>query len=104
MATRNKPAYPPDYSYTLEGAIISIIDLDRGNMSVTNGMEWVLDEIRRKEGLDTLDGFSVVYRDSLLRWDGVILGPNQSIQFYPLGETTEEGAKNRLLHPIGRLF
>ncbi|WP_229374392.1 hypothetical protein [Fibrella rubiginis] len=86
-----------DYTYTIEGTIIVIVDLDLGNRSVTNDIENVLDDIRLKIG--DLAGYSVIYRDSMSRWDGVRL-VGRTVYFYGLGETDKESAMNRLLHLI----
>ncbi|WP_229374958.1 hypothetical protein [Fibrella rubiginis] len=56
-----------DYTYTVEGSIIAIIDLDQGSKSwsagaVTNDIEDVLSDIRAKIG--GLSGYAVIYRDS----------------------------------------
>jgi hypothetical protein len=34
--------FPPDYTYTIDDNIIAIVDLDLGNCSVTNDIEFVL--------------------------------------------------------------
>lgn len=84
-----------DYTYTVEGSVIAIIDLDQGSKSVTNDMKNVLDDIRSEIG--DLAGYAVIYRDSMGRWDG-IRSTGNSIEFYALNETDEERAANRLLH------
>lgn len=86
-----------DYTYTVEGSIIAIVDLDLGSKSVTNDIENVLTDIRADLG--ELAGYSVIYRDSLGRWDGVRL-VNGVIHFYSLGEKNQQLAMNRLLHLI----
>ncbi|MBO0931910.1 hypothetical protein [Fibrella aquatilis] len=86
-----------DYTYTVEGNIIVITDLDLGNKSVTNDIENVLAEIRTELG--ELAGYAVIYRDSLGRWDGVRL-VNGAVLFYGLGETNQQSAMNRLLHLV----
>lgn len=92
---RNKGPFRADYTYNIEGNIISIVDLDQGSKSVTNDMENVLDEIRVEIG--DLAGYAVIYRDSMGRWDGVRLA-GSSIEFYALNETDGEQAVARLLH------
>ena len=82
-----------DYTYTVEGSIIAIIDLD--SKSVTNDMENILDDIRAKLG--DVAGYAVIYRDSTGRWDGVRL-VGSSVEFYSLNETDPERAASRLLH------
>lgn len=86
-----------DYTYTVEGTVIAIVDLDQGSKSVTNDMENVLADIRADLG--DLGGYGVVYRDSLGRWDGVRLD-GSVVAFYALNEATQEQAIRRLLHPL----
>lgn len=93
---RNRP-FPADYTYTVEDNVIAIIDLDLGNRSVTNDIEFVLTEIRAEIG--SLGGYSVIYRDSMGRWDGVRMDKGV-VYFYGLGEQTKQGAMNRLLHLV----
>jgi hypothetical protein len=96
---RMRQNFRADYEYTVDedAAIIAIVDLDLGNKSVTNDMENVLDDIKLKLG--TLSGFSVIYKDSLGRWDGVRLDEKGTVHFYGLGESEPEKAAKRLLHP-----
>ena len=89
--------FSADYTYTVEGSVIAIVDLDLGNRSVTNDMELVLDEIRAELG--DLAGYSVIYQDSMGRWDGV-RRVNGVVYFYGLGEADKESALNRLLHLV----
>lgn len=84
-----------DYTYTVAGSVIAIIDLDQGSKSVTNDMEHVLDDIRAEIG--DLSGYAVIYRDSMGRWDGVRL-ERGLVKFYSLNETDPERASARLLH------
>ena len=90
-----KPPFRADYTYTVEGSVIAIVDLDQGSKSVTNDMENVLDDIKAEIG--DLSGYSVIYRDSMGRWDGVRLA-GRSVSFYSLNETEPERAASRLLH------
>lgn len=93
---RNRQMSPrADYSYTVEGSVIAIVDLDQGSKSLTNDMDNVLDDIRAELG--DLAGYAVVYQDSMGRWDGVRL-VGRSVAFYALGESTQEQAVSRLLH------
>lgn len=89
--------FPADYTYTVEGNIIAIIDLDLGSRSVTNDMEFVLADIQAEVG--TLAGYQVIYRDSMGRWDGIRL-VNNTVHFHGLGESEKEQAMNRLLHIV----
>ncbi len=90
-----KTPFRADYTYTVTGSVIAIIDLDQGSKSVTNDMEQVLDEIQAEIG--SLAGYSVIYRDSMGRWDGVRL-ERGLVEFYSLNETDPERAAARLLH------
>lgn len=60
-------------------------------------MEHVIDEIQAELG--SLAGYSVIYRDSMGRWDGVRL-ERGVVQFYSLNETDPERAAAQLLHPL----
>lgn len=86
-----------DYTYTIEGNVIAIVDLDLGSKSVTNDIENVLEDIRAELG--DLAGFAVIYRDSMGRWDGVRL-KNGSAYFYSLNESDQQQAQARLLHLV----
>ncbi len=85
-----------DYTYTVEGSVIAIVDLDQGSKSVTNDMENVLNDIRAELG--DLAGYAVIYRDSTGRWDGVRQVGQLSIEFYSLNEADQQQAASRLLH------
>lgn len=92
-----KTPFRADYTYTVAGSVIAIIDLDQGSKSVTNDMENVLDDIQAELG--DLSGYAVIYRDSMGRWDGVRL-ERGVVQFYSLNEADPERAAARLLHPL----
>ena len=40
-----KTPFRADYTYTVDGSVIAIVDLDQGSKSLTNDMEHVIDEI-----------------------------------------------------------
>ena len=86
-----------DYTYTVEGSVIAIVDLDQGSKSVTNDMDNVLADIQAELG--DLAGYAVIYRDSTGRWDGVRL-ERGIVAFYALNEIDPERAAARLLHPL----
>jgi hypothetical protein len=92
---RHKGKIRADYTYTVEGSVIAIIDLDQGSKSVTNDIENVLDDIRIEIG--DLAGYAVIYRDSMGHWNGVRL-VGSYVEFYALNETDGERAAARLLH------
>ena len=64
-----------DYTYTIENGTVKIIDLNLGNVSVTNDAENVVTEI---QSTTNIKGLKIVYRDSDGNWDEII--PNWSDQ------------------------
>lgn len=64
-----------DYTYTIENGTVKIIDLNLGNVSVTNDAENVVTEI---QSTTDIKGLKIVYRDSDGNWDEII--PNWSDQ------------------------
>ena len=56
---------------------IRIIDEDLGNMSVTNDLERVLLEVSHHID-QSLDNYSIVYRDSTGTWDRIIVTPHET--------------------------
>ena len=61
-----------DFTYSILGNVISIIDLDLGNRSVTNDIENVLRKIEYYHQ-GSIVGFKIMYRDSEHIWDGIHL-------------------------------
>jgi hypothetical protein len=59
-----------DFTYSILGNVISIIDLDLGKRSVTNDIENVLRKIEYYHQ-GSIVGFKIMYRDSESIWDGV---------------------------------
>ncbi len=92
-----KDIFRADYTYTIEGSVIAIIDLDLGNRSVTNDIDNVIGDIRTELG--DLSGYAVIYRDSMGRWDGIRL-VRDVVHFYALNEINQEQAQARLLHLV----
>ena len=68
-----------DYSLQVDEPAkeIRIIDADLGNMSVTNDLDRVLCDVA---GLidESLDKYSIVYRDSLGTWDRIVVTPHET--------------------------
>lgn len=62
-----------DYTYSIQTynqrPFIVIEDLNKGGMSVTNNIEYIIDEIAQKERLNPVEHF-IIYRDSEGQWDG----------------------------------
>ncbi len=75
--------FKPDYDYTVHhpDKVVQIIDLNLGNMSVTNGAEYVLTDILKREigyarrfgkQVDRIKDYTFIYRDSEGQWDTII--------------------------------
>ena len=81
-----------NYIYTIKNNVICIVDLNAGNMSVTNDIENVVADICRNEYINYHEQI-VVYQDSENIWDGwsAINGT-----FISLNATTMDEAINRL--------
>lgn len=58
-----------DYIYNIHTGVVEIIDLNMGNMSVTNAAEDVLSEINET---DYIEDKRVIYRDSEEEWTELI--------------------------------
>src|SRR5260370_21292996 len=59
-----------DFTYSISGNVISIVDLNLNNRSVTNDIERVLRQIEHYHQ-GSIGGFKIMYRDSQSIWDGV---------------------------------
>lgn len=82
MKTVIKPGNLPadvrsNYTFQVDenAKIIRIVDQDLGNMSVTNDLERVLCDVAFQID-DTLDNYSITYRDSTGTWDRIIVTPH----------------------------
>lgn len=66
-----------DYSLQVDepAKLIRIIDADLGEMSVTNDLEAVLCDVAREIN-ETLDNYSITYRDSTGTWDRIVVTPH----------------------------
>ena len=53
-----------DFTYSISGNVVSIVDLDLGNRSVTNDIESVLRKIEHYHQ-GSIGGFRIMYRDYL---------------------------------------
>ena len=84
-----------DFTYTIHGGVIAIVDLDLGNCSVTNDVENVLRKIEEfHQG--AIVGFQIMYRDSQGMWDGIQWDGKRAL-FFPIRETDENSARKKLL-------
>jgi hypothetical protein len=89
--TSNVPKASFDYEVSADG-IVQITDLNNG-YSVTSDIENVLAQVALSEGRDSLSGLRVIYRDTLLRWDGVLLNEAGEFEnFYGIGATDQAAA------------
>jgi hypothetical protein len=82
-----------DFDYSINGDIISIRDLDKGNRSVTNNIDNILAYINQ---VVPLSDYKVMYLDSRGIWDGVTVkalsGGSFSGHFFSLNEMDYEKA------------
>jgi hypothetical protein len=60
-----------DYTCTIEDDVIIIIDLDKGNATVTNDIEMVIQDLVQ-DGVP-VDSMPIIYQDSMGVWDQVII-------------------------------
>ena len=95
MSAQLQTEFRADYSYTVEGMVIAIVELNEWGQSVANDLDKVLEEIQDQVG--GLAGYAVVHCDRMGIWDGVRLERGLA-KFYELGETAFERAATRLLH------
>ena len=58
-----------DYSFSIENGVVEIIDLNMGNMSVTNAAEDVLSEINSTEYIEDK---RIIYLDSEEEWTELV--------------------------------
>jgi hypothetical protein len=85
-----------DFTYAILGNIISIVDLNLGNRSVTNDIENVLRKIEHYHQ-GSITGSKIMYRDSEGIWDGVAWD-GEHASFFALREIEEGRARNKLLN------
>jgi hypothetical protein len=92
---QEQPKPQADFTYSIFGNVISIIDLNLGRRSVTNDIEAVLRRIEHwHQG--SIAGFRIMYRDSEATWDG-IKWDGKTASFFALRETNEDEARKKLL-------
>jgi hypothetical protein len=92
----DRPKPTADFTYSISGNVISIVDLDLGNRSVTNDIESVLRKIEHYHQ-GSIGGFRIMYRDSEGIWDG-IEWDGEHPSFFELRETDESQARHKLLN------
>ena len=65
---------------------VFVIDLNLGNLSVTNDAEAVWDRLQR-----LYPGRRLIYRDSLGDWDEIVMGKRARCSFIPYREYLPKG-------------
>ena len=77
----NKPITKSDFMVVeVRNGIVFVIDLDLGNMSVTNDAENVWDYVQTNHPNNRL-----VYRDSMYQWDEIVVNQRGRVDFIPYG-------------------
>jgi hypothetical protein len=84
-----------DFTYSIQRHVISITDLNLGNRSVTNDIEYVLQQIEYYHQ-SSITSNRIMYRDSDGIWDGIHWN-GQQVSFFPLREKDEGAAREKLL-------
>jgi hypothetical protein len=82
-----------DYIYFIKGKVLIIEDSDLGNRSVTNDIQNVLTAIHND--LDFLPE-TIIYKDSLGNFDGVMHEQGKFIKFYSVNESDLEKALEKV--------
>lgn len=86
-----------DFEYSVVNGVLCIIDLNMGNMSVTNDIENVLRFIQRKDRrIYPFTVNHVIYRDSDGNWDEILFNKKtgEFIDFKYIGTTKQSEAIN----------
>ena len=92
---RRQAGTEADFTYSISDNVISIVDLNLGNRSVTNDVENVLRKIEHFHQAPIF-GYKLMYRDYEGTWDGIQWDGERAL-FFALRETVEERARNKLL-------
>jgi hypothetical protein len=70
-----------------EGDCIVINDLNKGNRSVTNDIEYVVWWLHNKAGLSkAVDKYKIIYKDSIEFYDRITIKDNHFLGWYPIQE------------------
>jgi hypothetical protein len=70
-----------------EGNFIVITDLDKGNKSVTNDIDYVIRQLYHQADLSqTIDYSKILYRDSMKNYDGIKIKDGRFLSFYSIQE------------------
>ena len=90
----------PDFTYRAASGVIIITDLNKGGMSVTNGIDMVLGQIKMDKQTLNLDSVPIIYYDSDGSLDMIRTSENAFAGFVHLGCETEAKAiaKAKQLH------
>lgn len=82
----NKSKPNCDYEFKVMGCLLVIVDLDRGNMSVTNDIEAVIWELSRDRDLSD---YAIIYRDSDYHYDRIRLKINGTFDCFESLQTND---------------
>lgn len=85
-----------DYTLHIVSGVIAVQDLNQGGMSVTNDIENVITDLKRR-GIDFSDKL-FVYRDSEGFWDGVLVKDGKFGGFVIIGASSRDEAASIMRH------
>ena len=87
-----------NYNMRTDGPFILITDENRGNMSVTNNVEEVIEAIQEQLGDDNpIDDFHIIYKDSMGVVDGIKTSNGKFAGFIHIGAKNFDDAKDKVL-------
>jgi hypothetical protein len=70
-----------------EGNFIVITDLDKGNKSVTNDIDYVIRQLYQQADLrQRIEHSKILYRDSMKKYDGIKIKDGRFFSFYSIQE------------------
>lgn len=90
----NVPDYSHEYKVRNGTTFLLITDLNQGGMSVTNGIEKVVEEIQQVDGGLSDKKVVILYSDSEGNWDG---WDNKTASFFSVGEKSANEAMDTYL-------
>jgi exopolysaccharide biosynthesis protein len=87
-----------NFTYTIDGNVLFIEDSNLGGMSVTNDIENVIEEIERelRPAPISINELDVIYRDSQGSIDGIKIKDGKFHDFYYIGESDYQSAKQKI--------
>lgn len=92
-------AYHADFDYEVINHVVIIYDLNQGNRSVTNDMEYVLSSL--KSTVRDLGQRKIIYQDSEKMFDEVVVNAQGEFKaFLAIQETERDKALTRLFQAV----